>query len=100
MSPFAALLIGTVGKFREMRVCFATCGHYSGMAQERRTAAVVEELGEWSVSGMTALLDAVYWTEPIDDDWHWCVECECLVETPQLVDHLCRQHQDCRPTPR
>jgi len=86
----------TVVKNGEMAVRFPTCGHYSGMAQKRR-AADIEELGGWSVSGVTALLDAVYWTEPIDDDWHWCVDCECLIETAELVEHLCHQHGDCEP---
>jgi hypothetical protein len=67
------------------------------MVQKRRAADIAEELGGWSVTGVTALLDAVYWTEGIDDDWQWCVDCECLVETAELVEHLCGQHGDCEP---
>lgn len=49
-------------------------------------------LAGWTVTGVRALLNALYWTEQIDDDWSWCVECERLVETAALVEHIACAH--------
>lgn len=50
------------------------------------------EWAGWTVAGMRTLLDAVYWTEQIDDKWTWCVACERLVQTTALVEHLRSEH--------
>src|SRR4051812_38708083 len=87
-----------VAKSARIRIRFPTDGHYSGMrGEDRRSSGLAQAVGDWSVNGMAALLDAVYWTEAIDDDWHWCIECECLIETADLVEHLCGAHVDCSP---
>src|SRR4051794_28434492 len=98
-AQFVAMAARVVTLQAENRVGFPTHGHYSGMREDRRSSGLAQAVGDWSVNGMAALLDAVYWTEAIDDDWHWCIECECLIETPQLVEHLCREHVDCRALP-
>ena len=51
------------------------------------------EWAGWTVTGVQSLLDAVYWTEPVDEEWSWCVECESLVPTAAVADHVCSEHR-------
>lgn len=65
---------------------FSSLGHYHAVEEE------AADFAGWSVTGVQTLLTAVYWTEPIDDTWSWCVECERLVETASLVEHIACTH--------
>ena len=46
----------------------------------------------WTVTGVQTLLATVYCTESVDDQWSWCVECECLIETTALAEHVRAAH--------
>lgn len=70
---------------------FIDLGHYAVVQDD------AADWAGWTVTGVKTLLEAVYWTEPIDDEWSWCVECERLVQTDGLVDHVCSEHPDMAP---